>query len=55
MKKEDREFNEDNVKDEHKSCPIQVERKGMKASKQVFYGIKILPQVVYLGDLLYKR
>jgi hypothetical protein len=27
----------------------------MKASKKVFYEIEILPQVVYFGDLLYKR
>jgi hypothetical protein len=27
----------------------------MKASKKVFYEIEILPHVVYLGDLLYKR
>jgi hypothetical protein len=34
MKKEDKEFNEDNVEDEQK----------------VFYEIEILPQVVYFGD-----
>jgi hypothetical protein len=55
MKKEDREFNEDNVKDEQEELSNSSGEKGMKASKQVFYGIKILPQVVYFGDLLYKR
>jgi hypothetical protein len=55
MKKEDREFNEDNVKVEQEELSNSSGEKGVKASKQAFYGIKILPQVVFFGDLLYKR
>ncbi len=55
MKKEDKEFNEDNVKDEQEELSGSIGEKGMKASKKVFYEIEILPQVVYFGDLLYKR
>jgi len=54
MKKEEKEFNEDNVKDGQELSDSSGE-KGMKASKKVFYEIEILPHVVYFGELLYKR
>jgi hypothetical protein len=48
MKKEDREFNEDNVKDKQEQLSDSSGEKGMKASKKVLYEIEILPQVVTL-------
>jgi hypothetical protein len=55
MKKEEKEFNEDNVKEGKKELTDSSGEKGMRASKKAFYEIEILPQVVYFGDLLYKR